>query len=454
MKRFVLRIAAVSVTALSLSDRSRAFSKLRATGADRQVLGILVTAILGIALSAQPGSAAVTFSIVADTTTTAPGHGSFTGPFHNPSISGSNVAFQGQYSGGQGIYTGSVGTTEAVKVVDSSDTAPGHGAFTDFFIYPSVSATKIAFVGNYSGGVGLYTGSVGMTGAAKIVDTGDTAPGHGAFTNLGSPSISGSNVAFRGTYSSGTGIYTGSVSATGAAKVVELGDAAPGHGPFTNNLVTPAVSGSNLTFLGLYGGGFRGIYTGSAGAMGAAKVVDADDNAPGHGAFSNFFGASISGSKLAFQGAYVGGQGIYTGSVGATGAAKVVDTGDTAPGHGAFTGFGIGPSISGNNVVFDGGYSGGHGIYLATGGSGNNLSAVLNTGDTLFGSTLLDFDLGSFAYDNNAIAFQYTLADGRTGIGVASVPEPSSAVLILMAAAGWSAASIRRRRDVVPAQRE
>ena len=61
MKRFVLRIAAVSVTALSLSDRSRAFSKLRATGAARRVLCILVTTIGAIALSAQPASAAVIF---------------------------------------------------------------------------------------------------------------------------------------------------------------------------------------------------------------------------------------------------------------------------------------------------------------------------------------------------------------------------------------------------------
>ena len=432
MKLFVPRIAAVPVAGLCLCNRSRAFSKLRATGAARRVLGILVTAILGIALSAQPASAAVIFSNIADTTTTAPGHGAFTGFGSAPSVSGSNVAFQGVYSGGQGIYTGSVGATGAAKVVDTGDTAPGHGAFTGFVINPTVSGNNVAFVGNYNSGTGIYTGSVGATGAAKVVDTGDTAPGHGAFTNLGSPSVSGSKVAFHGIYSDGEGIYTGSVGSTGAVKIVDFGDNAPGHGAFTK-VVFPVLSGSNLTFLGLYSGG-RGIYTGSVGATGATKVVDTDDIAPGHGAFTSFFtGGSVSGSNIAFQGVYVGGNGIYTGSVGATGAAKVVDTDDTAPGHGAFTGVDIYPSISGSNIAFSAGYSGGIGLYLVSGGS---LSALLNTGDALFGSTVSGFNLAAFGNDNNAIVFQYSLADGRSGIAVATVatvPEPSTGVLGVIA---------------------
>src|SRR3954468_17372049 len=122
MKLFVPRIANVSAVAQCRPNRSWAFSKLRETGAARRVLGILVTAILSTVLSAQPVWAAVTFSNVADTTTTAPGHGAFTGFNNPPSVSGSNVAFNGSYSGGIGIYTGSVGATGAAKVVDLSNT--------------------------------------------------------------------------------------------------------------------------------------------------------------------------------------------------------------------------------------------------------------------------------------------------------------------------------------------
>src|SRR5205814_550594 len=160
----------------------------------------------------------------------------------------------------------------------------------------------------------------------------------------------------------------------GATKVVDTDDIAPGHGAFTGLGITATVSGSNVAFHGFYSGG-RGIYTGSVGAAGAAKVVEGGGPAPGHGLCSGVGTPSVSGSNLAFQGLYSGGQGIYTGSVGATGAAKVVDTGDTAPGHGAFTSFGATPSLSGSNVAFTGFYSGGQGMYLASGGAGGSLSA-------------------------------------------------------------------------------
>ena len=89
---------------------------------------------------------------------------------------------------------------------------------------PSISGSNLAFLGGYSDGTGIYTGSVGATGAAKVVDLGDTAPGHGAFTFLGVPSLSGNNVVFAGLWGSiedGDGIYTASVGVAGVAKVVD-----------------------------------------------------------------------------------------------------------------------------------------------------------------------------------------------------------------------------------------
>ena len=344
---------------------------------------ILMLSWVSLTLASLPDgihAAAVSYTNIVDTTTTAPGHGSFTN-FSDPAISGTTVAFHGTYSGGKGIYTGSVGTTGAVKVVDIGNAAPGRGAFTGFGA-PSVGGSNLVFVGLYSGGEGIYTGSVGATGAAKVVDASDTAPGHGAFTTFGNPSMSGSNVAFHGGYS--------------------LSD--------------------------------RGIYTGTAGTMGATKIADETDAAPGHGNFTGFGDTSVSGGTVAFAGSFSGGQGIYTGSVGVMGFAEVVETGDTAPGHGVFTGFGE-FSVSGSNVAFIGLYSDGGGIFLASGGAGGNLSAVLNRGDTLFGSTVTQVEMGGFAYDGDAIAFRYTLANGRSGIGVATVPEPGTAAAALALAA-------------------
>src|SRR5436190_23475851 len=80
------------------------------------------------------------------------------------------------------------------SIVDTTMTAPGHGAFNSFDLFPSISGSNVTFLGNYSGGQGIYTGLVGAPGAAKIVDTGDTAPGHGNCTAFSSaPTTSGGN---------------------------------------------------------------------------------------------------------------------------------------------------------------------------------------------------------------------------------------------------------------------
>src|SRR5690349_15560299 len=95
-----------------------------------------------------------------------------------------------------GASNASAAAVSFANVADTTTTAPGHGAFTGFDYVPSLSGINVAFQGNYGGGYGIYTGNVGATGAAKVVDTGDTAPGHGAFGAFDAPSIRGSNLAF------------------------------------------------------------------------------------------------------------------------------------------------------------------------------------------------------------------------------------------------------------------
>src|SRR5262245_55415737 len=60
------------------------------------------------------------------------------------------------------------------------------------------------------------------------------------------------------------------------------------------------------------------------------------------------------------------------------------------------------------------------GIFVEQTG-GSNPVTVIETGDTLFGSTVVAFSMGRFSFnDRGQIAFRYLLADGRSGIAVAS----------------------------------
>ena len=79
--------------------------------------------------------------------------------------------------------------------------------------------------------------------------------------------------------------------------------------------------------------------------------------------------------------------------------------------------------------------AGGSGIFATLPGGGAPF-AVVQTGDSLFGSTVsnLNFFRDGLG-DSNLLAFKYDLADGRQGIAVAQitapvvVPEPGTVVL-------------------------
>ena len=60
---------------------------------------------------------------------------------------------------------------------------------------------------------------------------------------------------------------------------------------------------------------------------------------------------------------------------------------------------------AGPRVAFTGNYAGGSGVYLA---SASGLTAILNTGDVLFGSTLTAFNVSNYGFDNNVFGFSYS----------------------------------------------
>jgi hypothetical protein len=92
-----------------------------------------------------------TFINIADNTTDAP-----TGLFDDfgihPSISGSTVAFLGRYdssNGAEGIFTGSGGAL--TTIAKTGDMAPS-GTFDDGFGDPSISGSTVAFKGDFNAG--------------------------------------------------------------------------------------------------------------------------------------------------------------------------------------------------------------------------------------------------------------------------------------------------------------
>ena len=260
----------------------------------------------------------------------------------------------------------------------------------------------------------------------------------GTFINFQDPAMSGSLAAFLGAYSAGSGIFTGSGGAL--TTIAKTGDLAP-TGTFTN-LDRPALSGSSAAFLGTYNGSAnKGIFTGGGGAL--TTIAKTGDPAPA-GTFTNFDWPAISGSTAAFRGYYPGGSGIFNGSGGAL--TTIAKTGDAAP-IGTFSDFlnaQNGVSLSGSTTVFQADYNGGAGMGIFTGNGGTPMPVILR-GSSLFGSTVSNVDMGSFDADAGRIAFRYILSDGRRGIAMATAPEPSSAVLAALGALGIAMFAWRRR---------
>ena len=374
----------------------------------------------------------------------------FTSFSANPAISGSNVVFQGGFSNGSGsgIYTGTAGTTGASLIADTLTTAPGQTYKFSHFGAPALSGSSLVFEANlnYPSG-GVYTGTVGTTGATRIADTSMTAPGQTTtFSNFNlTTAISGSNVVFESDFNngSGSGIYTGTVGTAGAVRIVDTSMSPPGSLSNFSSFysTTPVISGSNVAFTAAFGAG-SGIYTATAGTTGFTRITDTSLNAPGQSTrFSSFSTPVISGSNVAFRANFnfSVGSGLYAGTVGGTVVSRIADTSITVPNQTvAFNGFGT-YAIDGSNVAFIGNFKPGSstvsGLFLYENG---NLFDVAESGETLFGGTLSSVSIGSSALSGDDLAFTYTLTNGVSGEAIYVVPEPATwlAGALVLGAAG------------------
>jgi hypothetical protein len=76
---------------------------------------------------------------------------------------------------------------------------------------------------------------------------------------------------------------------------------------------------------------------------------------------------------------------------------------------------------------------GGNGIFI---GGDSVADKVIKTGDPLFGSTLSHFLFGGggISDDGQHLAFAYELANGESGVAVATLPEPSALLILVIGA--------------------
>jgi hypothetical protein len=186
------------------------------------------------------------------------------------------VAFTASYSGGTGVFSDGSGTLSSIA--RTGQPAPATAAtFSSFTTYPFTgplltAGGEVAFIGNYSGGAGLYQSSGGTLNPIAV--TGQAAPGGGTFTTLPYWAMNASGkVAFQ----SSTTIYT---NASGTlTRLAGPGTAVPFNnfsGSTLSAASRPVINDNGrITFLGP-----NGIYVADGNPLGSPidKVVLTTDS--------------------------------------------------------------------------------------------------------------------------------------------------------------------------------
>jgi hypothetical protein len=206
------------------------------------------------------------------------------GPNNRPRFdsSGGTVAFRADYGSPiqDGIFAGGgVGLTTIVK---DGDPAPvgTFNAVSEAFSAPSISGPNVAFTGRYSstpnnGRVGLFVGSGGPL--TQLLKTGDPAP-IGTYDIINAPSIDGNVVAaavrYQGMSGLGQSIVTLSTGGGGPTTIVQSTDTSPWGGTFSNMdlaFTHPSLVGGHVAFVVKQSavplGGRQGVFVGNGGSL-------------------------------------------------------------------------------------------------------------------------------------------------------------------------------------------
>jgi hypothetical protein len=313
---------------------------------------------------------------------------------------------------------------------------------------PSFGAGTIGLTATRDDVLGVYR--ISEQGAATIALDGVGVTLAGLSTKT---ATSGPNVAFTAVRNGAVEVLVGD----GAdLKTIARPGASTRGGPI-GSFANLAISGNRVAFTAASSGGYA-VVAGDGASLNLIAQVGDPISGGSLGGMDINVRPAISESTVAFRGTYHGGWGVFAGNGGPL--TTIAKTGDPAP-VGKFVEFGSLPQqqlgISGSTVAFYGLYGinpespTGVGIFT---GKGGPVTAVIKSGDPLFGDTLGSVYHGPLAMDpqgSGRILFTYRLATGEVGLAMATpVPEPNALTL----AATTLALIIRRRRAHIrrPAQ--
>jgi hypothetical protein len=324
--------------------------------------------------------------------------------------------------------------TRISKVAADGDPAPGGGAFSGFGRHPMPALNdreEVAFAASVAGAravEGIFVASPSGTRAVALA--GSAAPGipSGTFASVDAPAINDrGDVAFLAAVRRGResieAIY---LHANGKSrKIVAQGDSAPAGGAFAG-FGPPSLNGKGLIVFGAVVEGRAvpgGLFVWKDGAI--RMLLGAGDETPDGGIFAKFserVGVNDAGA-VAFNAILKGAP--------SSGAIYIIDDrvrrvaglGDTAPGGGVFSHFGLWPALSATGtVVFAASVDGGTspvGVFAAGRGA---ISKAAGVGDALpGGGTLVSFGLYPFAAASGPGAITFATAPDAVGAGAEGV---------------------------------
>jgi hypothetical protein len=249
------------------------------------------------------------------------------------------TAFVAGSTGGSGVYTGNGGAVSTVAKV--GDPAP-IGTFSLFNDGPDMDNGITVFTAEYNSGgnKGVFTAN-GST-LTTIAKTGDAAPS-GTFNGFSNSVIDGSAVAFTGTFGTKSlGVpFSGVFLSQGGSvtTIMKEGDPAP-TSTFDPIPGSPSLSGTTVAFPATYSFHSRaGIFTGSGGPL--TTIVKTGDTAPVGVFGSTIVQPSMVGDSIAFRATYgPGEQGLFINKDGQN--SVVIKLGDALFGS-AVTGLNMSP---------------------------------------------------------------------------------------------------------------